>query len=153
MVVDNSGYAALVVRDHRQEGMLLKSYRIAEGWKEASFIDRPNRFTLMLRSGRRQLRAYLPNTGRLEEYLVTDAPFFIIPHRTRKFEYRAVSTFYQGAYVLLDTIEMNSLVGALIKMNRIPGLPDTRIVHRERTIGSSRFDFYIEINGAPPLIL
>ena len=44
-------------------------HRLYETWSEARYVDRPNRFTLLLESGGRLFKAYLPTTGRLEELL------------------------------------------------------------------------------------
>ena len=131
----------------------MNPYRVANRWEEATFRDRPNRFTLVLGLKGKTVRAYLPNTGRLEEYLVEGTPFFIAPFRSEKFTYRTVSTFYQGCYVLLDTIEMNNLAGALIQGGFISGLEGRTAVFREQSMGSSRFDFIVERKGAPPLIV
>ena len=133
--------------------MFLSIYRVAESWKEALFHDRPNRFTLILKSGRETVRAYLPNTGRLEEYLVEGSPFFIVPFTSDKFRYRAVSTFYQDNYVLIDTIRMNHLVGTLMAGHHLPGLNDCIRVTREKSVGNRRFDFLVERSGPPPLII
>jgi sugar fermentation stimulation protein A len=133
--------------------MFLTPYRVADRWEEAQFYDRPNRFTLVLKLGNRRIRAYLPNTGRLEEYLVEDSPFYIVPHISDKFRYRAVSTFYQDNYVLLDTIQMNHLVGSLIGEGLLPWLKDYISIKQEKGMGSSRFDFCVERKGLPPLII
>jgi sugar fermentation stimulation protein A len=126
---------------------------LSDSWKEALFLERPNRFTLMLRSGKDVIAAYLPNTGRLEEYLVKDHPFYVIPSRSPKFRFRVVSTLYQGSYVLLDTIEMNNLAEHLIRGGLIQGLSDVTSVVRERTMGRSRFDFVVERRTLKPLII
>lgn len=133
--------------------MLLTPYHFADRWEEAVFHDRPNRFTLVLKSGNRRIRAYLPNTGRLEEYLVEGSPFYIVPYVSEKFRYRAVSTFYQGNYVFLDTIQMNHLVGSLIGEGLLPWLKDCICLNQEKSMGSSRFDFCVERRGSPPLII
>jgi len=131
----------------------LTPYRFADRWEEALFHDRPNRFTLALKSGKRNIRAYLPNTGRLEEYLVEGSPFYIVPFSSEKFRYRAVSTFYQDSYVLLDTILMNHLVGSCIEQGLFPWLKDHTCIKQEKCMGNSRFDFCVERRGSPPLII
>ena len=131
----------------------LTPYRIADRWEEALFHDRPNRFTLVLKSGKRNIKAYLPNTGKLEEYLVEGSPFYIVPFASEKFRYRAVSTFYQGSYVFLDTILMNHLVRSCIEQGLFPWLKDHTCIKQEKGMGNSRFDFCIERRGVVPLIL
>ena len=130
----------------------MELYEVADRWEEGRFVDRPNRFTLLLESGGKILKAYLPNTGMLEEYLVEDHPFFITPFRSEKFFYRVVSTLYQGCHVLLDTIAMNDLAAALIEGGFIPGMGTVTGLRREQTMGGSRFDFILERAGLRPLV-
>jgi sugar fermentation stimulation protein A len=127
-------------------------YEVADRWEEGRFVDRPNRFTLLLESGGKLLKAYLPNTGRLEEYLVEGHPFFITPFRSQKFIYRVVSTLYQGSHILLDTIAMNDLAAALIEGGFVPGLGTVTGLRREQTMGGSRFDFILGRTGRRPLV-
>jgi sugar fermentation stimulation protein A len=131
----------------------MKLHGIADRWEVASFVERPNRFTLVLESGGKTLRAYLPNTGRLEEYLVEGHPFFITHFKSEKFRFRVVSTLYQGCHVLLDTIAMNDLATVLIEGGFISGLGTVTSLRREQTIGSSRFDFIVERRGLQPLVV
>jgi sugar fermentation stimulation protein A len=128
-------------------------YRIADHWEQAFFQDRPNRFTLVLSQGDKKIRAYLPNTGRLEEYLVEGSRFFITPFHSPKFRYRVVSTLYQGNHVLLDTVRMNSLVAAAMEQGLFPWLQEYEALKRETTVGNSRFDFCIERSGMPALFM
>jgi sugar fermentation stimulation protein A len=137
----------------KDEGRAMKLHRIADRWEAVSFVERPNRFTLVLESGGKTLRAYLPNTGRLEEYLVEGHPFFVVPFRSKKFSFRVVSTLYHGCHILLDTIAVNDLAATLIEEGFISGLGNVTSVHRERTIGSSRFDFIVERTGLRTLVV
>jgi hypothetical protein len=86
--------------------------RLYDDWREASFIARPNRFTLVLKIGGRELRAFIPNTGRLEEYLVEGGVYYLTTSLTEKFTYRTVSIYYQDSHVLLDTWKINDLAEA-----------------------------------------
>ena len=99
----------------------MRPLRLYDDWREASFLARPNRFTLVLKSGGRELRAFIPNTGRLEEYLVEGGVFYLTTSPTEKFTYRAVSTYYQDSHVLLDTWKINDLAEALIRGKKLPG--------------------------------
>ena len=129
------------------------TFRIADRWEETRFHDRPNRFTLVLRSGKRLIKAYLPNTGRLEEYLVEGSRFYIVPFTSPKFSYRVASTFYQGYYVFLDTIKMNHVVASLIKQDRFIWMGEHSCIRQEKSMGHSRFDFCIERRENPPLMI
>jgi sugar fermentation stimulation protein A len=114
----------------------MEENRLYEKWEEARFVDRPNRFTLVLRKGKRLIMAYLPNTGRIEEYLIEGNVFFITPSHTQKFNYRIVSTIYQNSFVLLDTMKMNSLVGKLLTRRVFPSLGNLIGIQREISSGS-----------------
>jgi sugar fermentation stimulation protein A len=131
----------------------VNTYSIADNFEEAFFHDRPNRFTMVLKSGTKTIRAYMPNTGRLEEYLVEESPFYVVPFSSPKFRYRIVSTRYQGHFVLLDTILMNRLAAVCMEQGRFPWIGEYSCIKREKTMGSSRFDFCIERRGLPPLIV
>jgi len=115
--------------------------RLYEKWEEARFVDRPNRFTLLLRKGRHLIRAYLPNTGRIEEYLIDGHIFFLTPSHTKKFTYRVVSTFYQGSFVLLDTIGINNLIEGFLERRTLRSIGDITGIQREKSCGSIRLDF------------
>jgi sugar fermentation stimulation protein A len=127
--------------------------RLYDDWREASFIARPNRFTLVLKSGGRELRAFIPNTGRLEEYLVEGGVFYLTTSPTEKFTYRAVSTYYQDSHVLLDTWKINDLTEALIRGKKLPGCGDVVKIRRERPLKEIRPDFLLgEGNGKTRLL-
>ena len=121
----------------------MRPLRLYDDWREASFLARPNRFTLILKSGGRELRAFIPNTGRLEEYLVEGGVFYLTTSPTEKFTYRAVSTYYQDSHVLLDTWKINDLAEALIRGKKLPGYGDVVKIRRERPLGEIRPEFLL----------
>ncbi len=127
--------------------------RLFERWEEAAFVSRPNRFTLLLEKNGEQIHAYLPNTGRLEEYTLAGSRFFIVPHSTNLFSYRAVAALYRGDIVFLDTITMNTVAEHLIKHGYFPGIGDHLQIRREKTMGGIRPDFFLTKNGLPTLLL
>lgn len=128
-------------------------------------MDRPSRFTLVLhladtrgkepatqgaspargsRSG--EIRAYLPNTGRLEEYCVRGGRFFVTPFHSPKFGYRVVSARYQGAYVLVDTAAVQRLAGLLVPYvlhSLFPSPAGGFSLRREQQVEGSRFDLAV----------
>lgn len=130
----------------------MNSLRLYDDWEDALFLGRPNRFTLLLKKKSMPIKAYLPNTGRLEEFLVEGARFFVAPSPTPRFDYRVVSTLYQGNYVFLDTIRMNSLVHTFIQEHCLEGF-EAEEIYREKTLGNIRFDFFITRPGSKPVLL
>lgn len=90
-------------------------FRLDEEWEEAAFVRRPNRFVMKLMKEDGPIRAYLPNPGRMEEFLVQGGKFFITPSSTSRFGHRVVGAPYQGAFVFLDTLRTNDLFFQLLE--------------------------------------
>ncbi len=110
---------------------------------EAKFVKRPNRFVMILDYLGKEVRAYVPNTGRMEEFLYIGATFFLAKHKTPKFNYKVVATRYQGYLVFLDTVKVNSVFHELLKANQIPEFPTIKTIQREVTYKNSRIDFLL----------
>jgi sugar fermentation stimulation protein A len=131
----------------------MDTLRLYSKWEASSFIERENRFTLLLKKSGNTFRAYIPNTGRMEEFLVNSGIFFVSPCMTDKFRYRVVSTLYQDNYVLLDTLKTNHLVNLLIEKRHFPFLEDVKYVEREQSFGNIRLDFLLHRNKKSPILL
>ena len=131
----------------------MDTLRLYAEWEAASFVERENRFCLLLKKDGAAFRAYIPNTGRMEEFLVDGGTFFVSPFKTEKFTYRVVSTLYQDNYVLLDTIEANRLVNRLIQKQYFPFLKNVEKVEREKSFGNVRLDFLVHRYKRKPLLL
>lgn len=127
--------------------------RLYTEWEAASFIERENRFCLLLKKDGATFRAYIPNTGRMEEFLVDGGTFFVSPFKTEKFRYRVVSTLYQDNYVLLDTLESNRLVNLLIEKRYFLFLENVEKIEREKNFGKVRLDFLVLRYKRKPLLL
>jgi sugar fermentation stimulation protein A len=127
--------------------------RLFDRWEKAEFVSRPNRFTILLEKNGEQIRAYLPNTGRLEEYSVRGSFFFVVPYRTRLFSYRAIGALYKDEIVFLDTVTMNTVTEYLIESGFFPGLEGRFEIWREKTMGAVRPDFVLTKKNLPPLLL
>lgn len=124
-------------------------------YETAEFIARNNRFVLTLRKTENNeiIQAHIANPGRMEEFLIPGHPFFITSGHQGKYPYHAVSTLYQDAFVLLDTIKINHLAERLIKDGTIPEFSDYDTIRREVTVGRSKFDFLLMGKGKKPLLL
>jgi len=123
---------------------------IPTGLRKGHFLERLNRFVILCSLGRRTVRAYLPNPGRLWELL--------LPGRTVYLErnpggsstaWTAVAVERDGNPVLLHTHRANDIVEGLLREGRVPGLETAGIVRREAAFGRSRFDFLLEKEGRP----
>lgn len=123
-------------------------------YEEAFFVERDNRFVMTLRKGDRQeIKAYIANPGRMEEFLVPGHRFFITPGNQGKYFYRIVSTFYEDSFILTDTIKINFLVQQLLEKKLIPEFENYTNLKREVTVDRSKFDFQLEgISDKPTLL-
>ncbi|RKY01180.1 MAG: hypothetical protein DRP54_04135 [Spirochaetes bacterium] len=90
---------------------------LAPDYEEATLVERENRFTLLLKKGNSNIRAFLPNTGRLEEFMIPGRIFYITSKSGGKLNYRCISTLYQDRYILLDTHKTQKILRKLIENN------------------------------------
>jgi sugar fermentation stimulation protein A len=131
----------------------VRAFTLFEDCLEARFIARPNRFALILDLSGREVGAYLPNTGRLEEYTVEGGIFYVAASPTAKFAFRAVAALYRGFPVLLDTRRINDLAEALLREKALPGFEGFPGIERERRFGSMRPDFVLSGAGGKACLL
>ncbi|HDP67733.1 MAG TPA: DNA/RNA nuclease SfsA [Candidatus Marinimicrobia bacterium] len=119
--------------------------QIYRSFTEAAFIRRLNRFVMELDHAGQTIQAYVPNTGRMSEFLVAGQPFYVTESARGKYRHKVVSTQYQDNYVFLDTVRVNDIFHQLLRDNRLSALfPDIQSVRREVSVLNSRFDFCIE---------
>ena len=131
---------------------LLKFY---ETFEKAHFIQRPNRFVMILKKKNGSIiKAYVPNTGRMEEFSFKNYPFFITPTNSPnyKYAYKVVATIYQKNFVFLDTVKVNDLFFHLIKNQFIKEFQHIIRIKREVSFGSSRFDFNLIQNNTNNIV-
>ncbi len=112
-------------------------------WEEATLINRDNRFVMRLNLHGKEVFAYVPNTGRMEEFLYTGSTFYITNTPTPKFDYKVIATKYQDKIVFLDTIKVNDIFHRLLIGNYIKDFENPAKIEREKTVGNSRFDFLL----------
>lgn len=122
--------------------------------RKASFVSRPNRFTLVCRLEGKKVKAFLPNPGRLQELLLPGVAVFLekssVPGRT--LGYTAVAVERDGHRVVLHTHKTNDVARNLIQAKALPFLREFELVRSEVTMGNSRFDFLLR-KGSRELIL
>jgi len=127
--------------------------KLFPSWEPGFFIQRKNRFVMTLAKDSSPMDVYIANPGRMIEYLVKDHPFYITPISGGKYKYKAISTQYGNSYVLLDTAKINTVVEEMIRSGLIPELGPVKFIKREKQVGRSRFDFYLEREGSKPVLL
>jgi sugar fermentation stimulation protein A len=118
---------------------------------QASFVDRPNRFTIRCRDASgRLLRAYLPNPGRLAELLLPDAVLLLAgpgPAGKRRTRYTVVAVERDGRPIMLHTHLCNSVACWLIERGLIAELAGARVKACEVSVGECRFDLLLDWQG------
>jgi len=116
-----------------------------EGVVRCEVVRRVNRFVVEVLVGGRPFKAYINNTGRLEEYLVRGRGAYCLKTPPgRKTKYRLFAIHNSGLGAIIDTqIQMNAFERAL-EMGVIPWLEKCRVVRRNTRLGSSLIDYLLE---------
>lgn len=116
---------------------------------EARFLRRVNRFVaeLALTDGS-TVTAHVANTGRMPELLVAGVPALIkkAANPARKTAWDLLAVSYQGHWVCLMAAWANDMMEAWLRAGLIDGFEHASLIKREKKIGGSRFDFYLEQN-------
>ncbi len=117
--------------------------------EKATYLERPNRFTLFCRLNGKRVKAFLPNPGRLRELLLPGALVYLERSLQQKerMPYTAVAIQRDGHPVMVHTHRTNDLVESLLRNELVPGLNGVEILKREYTHGRSRFDFLLRMGG------
>lgn len=115
----------------------------------ARFLRRPNRFVVHARlEDGAEVRAHLPNPGRLGEILTPGRPLRLrsAERADRKTDWSAVlaRTPDGDGWVSLVTTLPNRLVGAALEAEVLEELAGWSLVRSEPTVGESRLDFLLE---------
>jgi sugar fermentation stimulation protein A len=121
---------------------------------EATFVERPNQFVVVANLDGTEVRAHMPDRGRLLDVLVPDRPLLLAhcPAPHRKTDYQAVAAVIGERLVSLDTHLPNRLVASVLEADDFEEVSGFETWRKEKTIGESRFDFLLE-DGPERLIL
>lgn len=117
---------------------------------KANFISRPNRFVADVMINGKQERVHVKNTGRCRELLLPGAEIILEDFKgrmgTRKLRYSIISVYKDDLLINMDSQAPNKACEEAIRDGRIflPDMGTISLLEREKTYGSSRFDFYIE---------
>ena len=123
--------------------------------EQADFLDRPNRFLVRCLKDHREVTAFLPNPGRLQELLLSGRRLYLVLDKLsdhRRYPYTVVAVEREGIPIMLHTPKTNEVARYLIDKGKIPGLEGARVVGKEISIGHSRFDLLIEHQGQEILL-
>ena len=125
--------------------------------KQASFIERPNRFNAVVSLDGERTTVHVKNTGRCRELLVPGAAVYLSkaenPQRKTKYDLIAVEKRREDGSVLLINMDSQLPNDAISEWLPSSGLFSANaVIRREVTHGDSRFDFYVEDNGVGTFI-
>lgn len=125
----------------------------------AEYLERPNRFTVRYRIGRRTGTAYLANPGRLGEILLPGTTILLARRSHTKTGWEALGATWErrwhgdhGRSVFLNTGLINHLARRLLEERLIPELAGHDLVRQEFPMGRSRIDFLLRRRGQPYLL-
>lgn len=117
---------------------------------KALFLSRPNRFIVHCLVDGKEVRAYLPNPGRLLELLYPGKTNLYLEKTDqpgRKQPFMVVGVERKGMPVSLHTHRTNDVAQLLLEQGKVPGLEKATILKREAKREHSRFDFLLEQDG------
>lgn len=111
---------------------------------KGEFIERPNRFIARVLIDGEEKICHVKNTGRCKELLVPGYEVYLehCPSEKRKTEYSLIAVNKNGLLINMDSQAPNAAAEEWLKKG---GLKEgITFLKREKTWGSSRFDFYFE---------
>lgn len=111
--------------------------------RKVEFIHRPNRFKAFVKLDNEDLMVHVPNTGRCREILIPGATVILREENNpaRKTPYDLIAAYKGEKLINIDSHIPNKVVEEALKGKKIKSLSKYSIVQREKTFGSSRFDF------------
>ncbi|BAW32301.1 MAG TPA: DNA/RNA nuclease SfsA [Methanothermobacter sp.] len=112
----------------------------------AKFLERPNRFTVMVDRDGYKFKAHLRDPGRLEDLLKRGTELLLKPalaRRDRKTQFDVIAAFKDDEWVLINSGLHNSIAAEIIRFGFIKKLKDYNIIKREYSFGESRLDFLL----------
>jgi len=118
------------------------------GAKECTIIERINRFVVKIILDSAVLKAYINNTGRLQDYIVKGRRGFCIPHQKRlKTDCRLFAIREKKLAAIIDTQLQMQALEKIITLNLLPWSRGYRILKRKAKLGRSLIDYLLECNG------
>jgi sugar fermentation stimulation protein A len=116
--------------------------------EEAVFIKRDNRFQAEIQLKWERVKAHVPNSGRMGELLVSGAKVWVkkVDKISRKTQYDLLLVKKDGYLVCLNSHLANKLFEIWLKKGKLPAFKNNINYFKEKMIGSSRIDFFLEFN-------
>lgn len=112
--------------------------------KQATFLERPNRFIAHIELDGKSEVCHVKNTGRCRELLVPGATVFVqeFDSSTRKTRFDLISVIKGNRLINMDSQVPNKVFYEWASGGHF--IPNVRHIKPETKYGNSRFDFYME---------
>jgi sugar fermentation stimulation protein A len=115
-----------------------------------AFVGRPNRFTATVKVSKKDVFAYIPSSGRLDDLLVAGVRCVLEPaeQEARKTSYDLISVeSHDGRFVCIDTRIPQRFIEQSIRAHHLPTFRGYQVAGREVKCGESRIDLELRQNG------
>ncbi|MDR3063502.1 MAG: DNA/RNA nuclease SfsA [Methanobrevibacter sp.] len=113
---------------------------------KAKFKERPNRFIAKIEIDGKEEIAHVPNTGRCKELLTPNTTVYLLPsdNPNRKTKYSLHFVENRAYLVSIYSSQANEIVYEAIKSKKIKELNGYNKIKKEKTVGNSRIDLFLE---------
>ncbi|WP_218059021.1 DNA/RNA nuclease SfsA [Orenia metallireducens] len=113
--------------------------------KEGRLIIRENRFVAKVDLKGQEVKAYVPNPGRMEELMIPGTKVFVAhyPKAQRKTDYSLLLVEYNDMLISIDSHLTNKLVENALLEGTLSQFRGYEEIRAEYTYGNSRLDFYL----------
>ncbi|KZX13093.1 DNA/RNA nuclease SfsA [Methanobrevibacter curvatus] len=113
---------------------------------KAKFKECPNRFIAKVEIDGKEEIAHVPNTGRCKELLTPNTIVYLLPsdNPNRKTKYSLHFVENRGYLVSIYSSQANEIVYEAIKAKKIKELNGYNNIKKEKTVGNSRIDLFLE---------
>jgi sugar fermentation stimulation protein A len=117
---------------------------------ECRITSRVNRFKVLVETPYGEDYAYINNTGRLREYMVTGRTAYCLKRsKPGKTSYRLFAVKEQGSAALIDTRMQMDVFEQVVSRGLAQWLHGCMILKRNPRLGSSVLDYILECEGQP----
>jgi sugar fermentation stimulation protein A len=117
---------------------------------EGRLIERPNRFLGVVDISGIQVKAFIPNPGRMYELMVPDKHVYLRPvtGNKRKTRYNLIGVEHAGVLVSIDSNLPNRFMKRMLREHKLEMFSGYETVTPEPRYYNGRFDFKLEgLNG------
>ncbi|NPV60768.1 MAG: hypothetical protein HPY75_14055 [Actinobacteria bacterium] len=123
-------------------------------WRDAVFLERPNRFLAVAELEGKRVEAHVPDPGRLAELLRPGARVRLRPALApgRRTAWDMIGVRCQEGWVNIDSRLPNLLFAEAVREGRLAEFGRACDITPEYPFGRSRFDFRLDCGGAPCLV-